>query len=77
MGGFKDRIASVFKTNTPKQTVYERKETKQTKKLSKSKSENTNNPFISKKKKKEIKDRMIRDIWTLFQTEEQKKEVNK
>ena len=24
VGGFKDRIASVFKTNTPKQTVYER-----------------------------------------------------
>ena len=30
VGGFKDRIVSLFKTNTPKQTVYGRK-----KKLSK------------------------------------------
>ena len=32
VGGFKDKIVSLFKTNTPKQTVYGRK-----KKLSKSK----------------------------------------
>ena len=31
------------------------------------------NPFILKKKKIEIKDRIIRDIWTLFETEEEKR----
>ena len=33
VGGFKDKIVSLFKTNKPKQTVYGRgkKETKQTK----------------------------------------------
>ena len=31
------------------------------------------NPFVLKKKKKEIKDRIIRDIWTLFETEEKKR----
>ena len=55
-------VISLFKTNTPKQTVHERG-----KKLSKPKTQNkTRNPFILKKKKK-IKDRIIRDIWTLFE----------
>ena len=31
VGGFEDNIVSLFKTNTPKQTVWERKETMQTK----------------------------------------------
>ena len=45
------------------------------KKLSKPKAQNKiRNPFILKKKKKEIKDRIIRDVWTLFETEKQKKE---
>ena len=44
---FKDKIVSLFKTNTPKQTVYERG-----KKLSKPKTQNIRNPFILKKKKK-------------------------
>ena len=55
-------VISLFKTNTPKETVHERG-----KKLSKPKTQNkTRNPFILKKKKK-IKDRIIRDIWTLFE----------
>ena len=48
-GGFKDKIVSLFKTNTPKQTVYRRG-----KKLSKPKVENRN-PFILKKKKNKLK----------------------
>ena len=40
------------------------------KKLSKPKPEN---PFLLKKKKKELKDKIIRDIWTLFETEGKKK----
>ena len=64
-----DKIVNLFKTSTPKQTVYGRG-----KKLSKPKTQNIRNFFILKKKKeKEIKDRIIRDIWTLFKTEEEKK----
>ena len=29
--------------------------------------------FLLKKKRKETKDRIIRDIWTLFETQEEKK----
>ena len=47
VGGFKDRIEILFKTNTPNQTVYGRG-----KKLSKLKTQNIRNPFILKSKKK-------------------------
>ena len=47
VGGFKDKIVSLFKTNTPKQTMYERG-----KKPSKPKTQNIRNTFILKKKKK-------------------------
>ena len=73
VGGFKDKVISLFKTNTPKQIVYGRG-----KKLSKPKTQNKiGNPYILQKKKKEIKDWTIRDIWTLFETEEVKKEREK
>ena len=39
----------------------------------KPRTQNIRNPFILKKKKIEIKDRIIRDIWTLFETEEEKR----
>ena len=45
--GFKDKTVGLFKTNTPKQTVYGRG-----KKLSKPKTRNIRNPFILKMKKK-------------------------
>ena len=52
VGGFKDKIISLFKTNTPKQIVHEIG-----KKFSKPKTQNKiRNPFILKKKKKEMKD---------------------
>ena len=41
------------------------------KKLSKSKTQNIRNLFLSKKKKN--KDRIIRAIWTVFETEKDKK----
>ena len=47
VGGFKDKIVSLFKTNTPKQTVYGRG-----KKQSKPKTQNIKNPFTLKNKKK-------------------------
>ena len=44
------------------------------KKVSKQKTKNKiRNPFILKKKKKEIKARIISVIWTLFETEEEEK----
>ena len=46
----KHKIVSLFKTNTPKQTVYGRG-----KKLSKPKTQNIRNSFILKKKKKRLK----------------------
>ena len=56
--------------------MWERKETKQTENTKKSEEDLINsirNPFIlkrEKKEKKEIKDRIIRDIRTLFEEEE-------
>ena len=44
------------------------------KKLSKSKIQNIREKI--KKEKKEIKDRIISDIWTLFETEEENEETN-
>ena len=88
-GGFKDKIVSLFKTSTPKQTVYGRgkklskpKTPKQTahgtgKKLCKPKTPKIRNPFVSKKKKKKIEDRIITDISTLFEKEEEKEERKK
>ena len=74
MGGFKDTIVSLFKTSTPKQTVYGRRKKKTVyrrgKKLSKPKKQNIKSPFISEEDKEKITDRIIRDIWTLFDTEE-------
>ena len=61
--GFKGKIVSLFKTNTPKQNVYGR--------LSKSKAQNIRNPFMLKKKKKTNKDRVIRDIRKLFEQQKQ------
>ena len=46
VGGSKDKIISLFKTNTPNQTVHGRG-----KKLSKPKAQNIRNPFILKRKK--------------------------
>ena len=78
--GFNDEGISLFKTNTPKQTVFRRG-----KKLSKSKTQNKinriRNPFILKRKKGKKKviirifnDRIVRDIYTLFEIEKRKKE---
>ena len=71
VGGSKDRIVSVFKTNTPKKTMYWRG-----KKLRKPWTQNIRNRFISEKNIK-IKYRIIIDIWTLFETEENKEERKK
>ena len=72
VGGFKDKIVSLFKTKAPKQTVNGGG-----KKLNKPKTQNIRSPFLLKNKKKEIKDRLIRDCLTLFETEEEKKERKK
>ena len=47
VAGFKDKIVSLFNTNAPKQTVYEKG-----KKLSKPKTRNFRNPVILKNKNK-------------------------
>ena len=57
----KDKVMSLYKTNTPKQTVYGRG-----KKLSKPRKQNIKKPFISETNKERIKDRIIKDIWKLF-----------
>ena len=69
VGGFKEKVNRLVKTNLPKQTVYGRRT-----KLSKPKTQNKiKNPFLLKKKEKKIENRIIRDIWELFETEEGKK----
>ena len=53
VGGFKDKIVSLFKTNAPKQTVYgEEAKSKPKTKPKQSKTRNIRNPFVLKKKKK-------------------------
>ena len=66
VSGFKVKIISVSKTSTPKQTIWERTETKQTKKtILKS--------LLYKKRTNKIKDRIIRDIWILLKTGKEKR----
>ena len=72
LGVFKDKIVSLFKTNTPKQTVYGRG-----KKLSKPRNQNIKKPFILKEYKKKIINKTIRNIQILFETEEEKEERKK
>ena len=50
----KDTFISLFKTNTPKQTVYGRGQ-----KLSEPRKRNIKKPFISKVNKQKIKDRIM------------------
>ena len=44
------------------------------KNLSKPRKQNIKKPFKSEENKEKIKDRIIRDIWKFFQTEEEKEE---
>ena len=76
VGGFKNKVISLFKINTPKKTIYGRR-----KKLSKPKTQNKinsiRNPFILKnknKKKKAIITRIIGDIWNIHETKKERKE---
>ena len=71
-GGFKDQIVSLSKTNTPKQTVYGKG-----KKLSKPRKQNIKKPFVSEDSKEKIKDRIIRDIRTLFEQGEEECDKHK
>ena len=68
----KNKFISLFKTNTPKQTVYGKGQ-----KISKSRKQSIKKPFISEKNKEKIKDRIIRDVWKLFEREEEKEERKK
>ena len=70
VGSFKNKILILFKTNTPKQTMYGRG-----KKLRKSKTQNIRKKKKKtlEKKKREIKDRIITDIWNFLQQKKKKK----
>ena len=68
----KNKFISLFKTNTPKQTVYGKGL-----KISKPRKQNIKKPFISEKNEEKIKDRIIRDVWKLFEREEEKEERKK
>ena len=67
-----NKCVRLFKTNTPKRTVYGKG-----KRLRKPKTQKIRNPFLLKMKKKQIKDTITRDIWTLFETEKIEKERKK
>ena len=47
------------------------------KKLRKPRNQNSKKSFISEENKEKIKDRIIRDIWALFETKEEKEERKK
>ena len=66
VSGFKGKIASLFKTNTPKKTVYGRGKKP-------SKPRKHEKVFYIRREQKIIEDRIIRDIRTLFETEEEKR----
>ena len=73
VAGFKDKIVTLFKTNRPKQIVYGRGQ-----KLRKPRKQNIKKLFISAQRaQKKIKDRIIKDIRILFETEEEKEERKK
>ena len=71
VGGFKDKIVSLFKTNTPKQFVYGRGN-----KPKETKIRNIRNPFILKNKK-EIIDRITRDFLWNRRSKRRKKEIRR
>ena len=71
VGGFKDKIVSLFKTNTPKQLVYGRGN-----KPKETKIRNIRNPFILKNKK-EIIDRITRDFLWNRRSKRRKKEIRR
>ena len=89
VGSFKYKVASLFNTNTPNQTVYGRRrklsKPKTHKQLEENKINSIRNPFILKKQQQQkiedriIKDSIIRDIRTIFEEEEKKgkKEIRK
>ena len=74
IGGIKDKVVNLFKTNTPenygKQTMYQSENKPSQLKIQKQTEDNIiksiRNPFKLKKENKAIKDRIIRDIRTLF-----------
>ena len=66
VGGFKDKIISLFKTGTPKGTVYGRG-----KKISKPRKQNMKKLFISEENREKSKDRIIRDIRTFLEQEKE------
>ena len=69
VSGFKDKVVSLFKTNTPKQTVYKRGTELSKPKTRKPSEENIKNRnlFMLKKENKEIEDRIISDIRIIFE----------
>ena len=70
VGGFKDKIVSLFKTNTPKQLVYGRGNKPKETKI------RNRNPFILKNKK-EIIDRITRDFLWNRRSKRRKKEIRR
>ena len=64
----KDKFISLFKT-IHLNKIYGRGQ-----KLSKPRKKNIKRPFISEENKEQIKERIIRDIWKLFETKGEKKE---
>ena len=74
VGGFKDKTVSLLQISTPKQVMYGIMK-KLRKPKAQNKINNIRNSFILKKKKE--KDRIIKNIWALFEIEgEKKKERN-
>ena len=72
VSGFKDKIVSLFKTNTPKQTVFGRG-----KKLSKPKTKTLEIFLYQKRKREDVKDRIIREIFLEKYFLKQKKKKRK
>ena len=83
--GFKDKIASLFNTNTPKNMCVRGKKLSKPKTQKRSKENKINsirNHFVPKKEIRKkiidrIKDRIIRDVWILFETEEEEIKIKK
>ena len=77
LGGFIDNVVIPLKKNTPNpnQTIYKRRKKLRKPKTQKKCRENIiksiRNLFLLKKENKEVKCRTTRDIWTLFEQEDE------
>ena len=72
VSALKDKIASLYKSISPEQTVPAQTVYRIEQKLSQPKKWIMKKPFILEENREKIKDWIIKDIWNLYDTKEEK-----